>query len=85
MVKAQVYVTLKKGILDPQGRTVFKSLNTLGYDGVSNVRMGKFVELFLDPAPRSELETKIEEICDKLLANPNIEDYRWEIVEDGEA
>ena len=82
MIKAQVHVTLKKGILDPQGTTISKSISTLGFDGVSEVRVGKYFELIIKTLPKAELEEKVNAICDKLLANPNIENYRWKIVEE---
>lgn len=80
MAKIKVYITAKKGILDPQGKAVESSLNSLGYKNVSNVRIGKYIELEM-PKRGSKLETgkQIEEMCKKLLANPIIEDYRFEV------
>ncbi len=75
---AKVYVTLKKGVLDPQGQTVQSALETLGYE-VEEVRMGKYLELTLADAPPEELEARVMEMCEKLLANPVIEDYRFQI------
>ncbi|RMG60254.1 MAG: phosphoribosylformylglycinamidine synthase subunit PurS [Deltaproteobacteria bacterium] len=82
MVKAHVYVTMRRGVLEPQGRAVQKSLENLGYTQVKGVRIGKFIEVELDGVSRQEAENILEEICRKLLANPVIEDFRFEIVEE---
>ncbi len=81
MFKANIYITLKQGVLDPQGEAVKNSLHVLGYDGVSEVRMGKFIEIWLEGANREQVERQLRETSDKLLANPIIEDYRVEIME----
>jgi len=81
MAKVKIYVTSKEGILDPQGKAVEASLHSLGYRQVSNVKIGKYIELEIeikDPAKRDEI---INEMCRKLLANPVIEDYRYEIAD----
>ncbi len=79
MAKAKVVVTLKPSLLDAQGRVVQNALYNLGYREVQAVRIGKYIELELDlseaPAER------VREMCDKLLANPVIEDYHVEVVE----
>ena len=75
---AKVYVTLKKGVLDPQGQTVQSALETLGYE-VEEVRMVKYLELTLADAPPEEPEAHVIEMCEKLLANPVIEDYKYQI------
>jgi phosphoribosylformylglycinamidine synthase subunit PurS len=75
MAKARVIVTLKKTIMDAQGQTVERALQNLGYAGVSNLRMGKYVEMEVDAAAAGQLD----EMCQKLLANPIIEDYRIQI------
>jgi phosphoribosylformylglycinamidine synthase PurS subunit len=77
-VKARVYVTLRKAVLDPQGEAVRRGLGSLGYDEVSSVRIGKFLELELDGA-RDAAEKRLREMCQKLLANTVIEDFRFEI------
>jgi phosphoribosylformylglycinamidine synthase len=79
MPLAKVYVTLKRGVLDPQGRAVKESLDALGFSGVEEVRMGKYIEVRLRGADREKIEEELEEICEKLLANPIIEDYRYEL------
>lgn len=68
-------------MLDPQGKAIERSLHTLGYGEVQEVRMGKYLELEMDAASREAAESRIREMCDKLLANPVIEDYRFEILE----
>ena len=80
-MKAEVYVTLKKSVLDPQGTTVQRSLKQIGYDNISSVRIGKFIELEVNATDLEAAKKEINEVCDKLLHNPNIEEYRFEIVE----
>ena len=77
----KVYVTYKDGVLDPQGKAIEQSLHTLGYREVQDVRMGKYLEVRLDVPSRKDAEGRIREMCEKLLANPVIEDYRFEIQE----
>ncbi len=78
-MKVRVYVTLKEGILDPQGKAVKHSLNTLGYSAVEDVRIGKYIELNLNNNSIDKLDFQITEMCNKLLANTIIEDFRYEI------
>jgi len=79
-VKAKVHVTLKNGVLDPQGKAVEHALGTLGFEGVGEVRIGKYIELELtDEAEKSK--ENIENMCKKLLANTVIENFDVEIVE----
>jgi len=80
MVKAEVVVTLKKSILDPQGSAVEKALRSMGYS-VESVRIGKFMEVALPEEARENAGAILEEICQKLLANPVIETYRFQVVE----
>ncbi len=79
MAKARVVVTLKKTIMDAQGQTIQNALHNLGYTGVNNLRMGKYVEMDVNGASKAELEKQLEEMCRQLLANPIIEDFRFEI------
>lgn len=79
MPSVKVYVTLKPSLLDTQGRVVQNALNSLGYTGVEQVRIGKFIELEVS-GNGAGLEREVKEMCDKLLANPVIEDYRCEVV-----
>ncbi|HEX9445029.1 MAG TPA: phosphoribosylformylglycinamidine synthase subunit PurS [Candidatus Binatia bacterium] len=78
-MRAKIFISFKHGVLDPQGKAVERSLHTLGYQEVRDVRMGKYLEIELEAASRPEAEARIREMCDKLLANPVIEDYRFEI------
>jgi phosphoribosylformylglycinamidine synthase len=74
-MKTRVYVTLKKGVLDPQGKAIHHALEGLGFSGVRGVRAGKLIELDLEPGVREEA---VEAMCRKLLANTVIEDFRIE-------
>jgi phosphoribosylformylglycinamidine synthase len=78
-VKAKVYITLKQGVLDPQGKAVQHSLTALGFQGVQDVRIGKYVELKLNHADRPTAEEEVKQMCEKLLANTVIESYRYEL------
>ncbi len=80
MLNARVYVTLKKGVLDPQGKAVAHSLGSLGFTGVEEVRLGKYIEVKLAGDDRAKAEADLKVMCEKLLANTVIEDYRFEIV-----
>jgi phosphoribosylformylglycinamidine synthase PurS subunit len=78
-MKARVFVTLKKSVFDPQGKTIQDALHSLGYNGVADVRQGKYFELDLN-APSAEAAQKLaSEVADKVLANPVIESYRVEV------
>jgi len=81
MAKVKIYITPKKGVLDPQGKTVESALKSLGYKDVSNVQIGKYIELDLTTHQPNHPSTDklINEMCKKLLANPVIEDYRFEV------
>lgn len=79
-MKAKIYITLKDGIHDPQGRAVQQSLQTLGFEMVEDVRIGKFLEVDLKDMENEAAEATIKSMCQKLLANMVIEDYRYEIV-----
>ncbi|MEO6026069.1 MAG: phosphoribosylformylglycinamidine synthase subunit PurS [Candidatus Binatia bacterium] len=76
---ARVYVTPKAGVLDPQGKAVQHSLHTLGYPEVGDVRIGKYMEVRLADVSRESAEVRLREMCDRLLANRVIEDFRFEI------
>jgi phosphoribosylformylglycinamidine synthase subunit PurS len=78
-MRVTIFVSLKQGVLDPQGKAIERSLHTLGYNEVAGVRAGKVFELELEAVSRAAAELRIREICDKLLANPVIEDYRFQI------
>ena len=76
---ARVYVTPKHGVLDPQGKAVQQSLHTLGYPEVAEVRIGKYIEVHLVETSRDSAHTRVTEMCDRLLANGVIEDFRFTI------
>ena len=77
MFLARVYVTLKPAVNDPQGLTVMGGLHSLGYDAVSDVRIGKYLEIRLEAADQETAEQAVAGMCDQLLANPVIEDFRF--------
>jgi len=79
MAKVKIYVTLKDGVLDPQGKTVKNALDKMGYKNLEEVRIGKYIEIDADNGDKEKLSKEINEICDKLLANPNIEKYKFTI------
>lgn len=79
-MKAKVHVTLKSGVLDPQGKAVGHALASLGFSGVEDVRQGKYIELELNETDASRAKANVEEMCKKLLANTVIENYAVEIV-----
>jgi phosphoribosylformylglycinamidine synthase len=79
---ARVYVTPKKAILDPQGKAIANSLHALNYSEVSDVRMGKYLEVHLQGLSRTQAAERVEEMCRRLLANLVIEDFRFELVEE---
>ena len=79
-MKARVYVTLKNGVLDPQGAAVQHALGSLGFDGVDAVRQGKVIELDLTETDVSKAEVSVTKMCEKLLANTVIEDFKVEIL-----
>jgi phosphoribosylformylglycinamidine synthase PurS subunit len=79
-VKAKVLVTLKSGVLDPQGKAIGHALASLGFGNVGEVRQGKMIELDLDETDRAKAQQQVEAMCTRLLANTVIEDYRIELV-----
>ncbi|MFN7251348.1 MAG: phosphoribosylformylglycinamidine synthase subunit PurS [Anaerobacillus sp.] len=80
MYKVKVYITLRESVLDPQGIAVQSSLHALTYDEVQEVRIGKYMELTLAKSEK-DVDVRVKEMCEKLLANTVIEDYRYEIEE----
>ena len=76
MMLAKIYVTLKQGVLDPQGQAVARALGRLGFSEVKDARIGKYIELQIEAAD----EARLKDMCEKLLANTVIEEYRVEIV-----
>jgi phosphoribosylformylglycinamidine synthase subunit PurS len=80
-MRVRIFVSLKSGVLDPQGKAIERSLHSLGFGEVQDVRVGKYIELTVEEASRSAAEGRLRAMCDKLLANTVIEDYRFEIQE----
>lgn len=78
-MKARVEITLKPGVLDPQGQAIGHALAQLGFDGVGGVRQGKLIELDLDDTDADTARARVEEMCRKLLANPVIESYAIDV------
>ncbi len=79
MIKAKIHVTLKSGILDPQGRAIRQSLETLGFSSANDVRVGKFLEIELHENDPVQAEEQLKAMCQTLLANPVIEEYQYEL------
>jgi len=80
MIKARVTITLKNGVLDPQGKAIEGSLDALGFEGVASVRQGKIFDMEVDALSKSVASDQLTAMCEKLLANTVIEDYAVEIV-----
>ncbi|MEQ7683595.1 phosphoribosylformylglycinamidine synthase subunit PurS [Bacillus velezensis] len=80
MYKVKVYVSLKESVLDPQGSAVQHALHSMTYNEVQDVRIGKYMELTIEKSDR-DLDALVKEMCEKLLANTVIEDYRYEVEE----
>jgi len=78
-VKARVHVTLKPGVLDPQGKAIANALHSLGFDGVKEARQGKVIDLDLDDTDAEAAKTRVDDMCRQLLANTVIETYRIEV------
>ena len=81
MLTAEIRVTLKDGVLDPQGTTLNRSLENIGYKGLKEVRMGKLIQLTLDLNDKQKAKELVEELCQKVLTNPVIEQYQFTIGE----
>jgi len=75
-MKVLVTITLKKDVLDPQGKIIHQTLNGMGFDGIDEVRQGKYFEIDIKEDDKKKAETKVEEMCKKLLANLVIENYK---------
>jgi len=78
-VKAKIHVTLKQGILDPQGKAIEHALDSLGFKGAANVRVGKYLEVDVNEQDKAKAESEVKQMCEKLLANTIIEEYRYEL------
>ena len=80
-MKAKVHVTLKSGVLDPQGRAIQHALGVMGFDGVKDVRQGKFIEIELAETDKGKARASLDAMCQKLLANTVIENYAIDIAD----
>ena len=78
-MKAKIHVTLKQGILDPQGKAIEHALESLGFKNAGNVRVGKYMEVDVQEQDRAKAEAQVKQMCDTLLANTVIEEYRYEL------
>lgn len=83
MTRVEVFIQLKPGLLDPQGETLTHALESLGHRGVSELRVGKWITFRLDQSDRATAEREVEEMCERLLANPVIERFRYRLDGDG--
>ena len=79
-MKAKIYISYKDGILDPQGQTIGHALHSIGIKKIKSVRMGKYIEMEFSGISKEEAENITDKSCRKLLANPNIETYKFELV-----
>ena len=79
-MKAKIHVTLKQGILDPQGKAIEHALDSLGFKNAGNVRVGKYMEVDVNEADRAKADAQVKQMCEKLLANTVIESYRVELL-----
>lgn len=79
MIKATIYVTIKQSVLDPQGNAVQGALHSMGFHEVEKVRVGKYLEVHLNTTDRAEAEAHVRTMCEKLLANTVVEDYRFSL------
>jgi phosphoribosylformylglycinamidine synthase PurS subunit len=82
MMKAIIYINYKDGILDPEGVTISKALDNIGVNGINELSVGKCIEMNLNCSTKEDAEKIVEESCNKLLANPNTETYKYKIMEE---
>ena len=78
-MKAKIHMTLKQGISDPQGKAIEHALDSLGFKNAANVRVGKYMELDIQETDKAKAEIEVKQMCEKLLANTIIEEYRYEL------
>ena len=78
-VKAKIHVTLKQGILDPQGKAIEHALDSLGFKNAGNVRVGKYMEVDVNETDKAKADAAVKAMCEKLLANTIVEEYRYEL------
>lgn len=80
-MKAKVFVTLKSGVHDPQGEAVLGTLKHIGFNGIQNVRVGKYIEIQMKSDSKERAQSQVEAMCEKLLSNPIIESYSFEVLD----
>jgi phosphoribosylformylglycinamidine synthase len=80
-MKARIHITLKSGVLDPQGRAIANALHALGFDNVDDVRQGKYIEVDLKESDKAKAKAAVDQMCGKLLANTVIENYAIDLVD----
>nr|WP_298684406.1 phosphoribosylformylglycinamidine synthase subunit PurS [uncultured Dongia sp.] len=80
-MKARIHITLKSGVLDPQGRAIASALHALGFNNVDDVRQGKYIEVDLKESDKAKAKTAVDQMCGKLLANTVIENYSIDLVD----
>ena len=78
-MKAKIHVTLKQGILDPQRKAIEHALDSLGFNNAANVRVGKYMEVDLNETDRAKADAQVKRMCEQLLANTVVEEYRYEL------
>lgn len=78
-MKAKIHITLKNGVLDPQGKAIAGALHHLGFDQIGDVRQGKYIEIELKSTDKEAARTQVDSMCQKLLANMVVENYRFEL------
>ena len=83
MTLVEVFIQLKPGLLDPQGETLAHALESLGHDGVTELRVGKWITFRLDETDRAAAEREVQQMCERLLANPVIERFQYRLDGDG--
>ena len=81
MYKAKIYVTLKKSVFDPQGETVLHALHSMEFDAAKTMRVGRYFEMEVDAGSESAAKDQVTQMCDRLLVNPVIEDYTFDLKE----
>lgn len=81
MMKAKIHITLKNGVLDPQGKAIEGALSNMGFGGVADVRQGKYIELVVNETDRKKAEAAVDKMCAGLLANTVVENYKFELVD----
>ena len=81
-MKARIKITLKTGVLDPQGKAIEHALGALGFSGINDVRQGKYIEVTLNETDEAKAQTQVEKMCEELLANTVIENYSFKLEKD---